>query len=314
MPNRRLRLTAGYCLLLSMIFIPECCNGGEVASGGFSLRSVEGRVWSLDDLAESEVVVIAFLGTECPLAQRYGRRLADMSRKYASRGVAFIGVMPNVQDSITEIGAYGRRLAIPFPLLRDDDHEVARRYGATRTPEVCVLDSKRQVRYQGRIDDQFAIGISRDHATETELKDALEALLNGEDVAVAKTDAPGCIIGRKKATPTGDITYNGHIAKIFNSRCVECHREGEIAPFPLRTYDDVIGWEDMILEVVQERRMPPWFANPDHGTFANDARLTDEERGLIETWVQNGAPEGAGETRPKAPTFVTGWRIPEPDF
>ena len=143
---------------------------------------------------------------------------------------------------------------------------------------------------------------------------AIEELLAGKPVSVPETKAVGCHIGRvKKTEPTGDITYSSHIARIFNKRCVECHRDGEIAPFPLTSYEDVIGWEETIVEVIQDQRMPPWFANPAHGKFRNDARLSEDEKALIYKWVENGMPEGDPSQLPPAPKFAKGWRIPQPD-
>ena len=91
-------------------------------------------------------------------------------------------------------------------------------------------------------------------------------MLDGKEVSVATTEAVGCHIGRvKDIEPSGEVTYSNQISRIMNKRCVECHREGELAPFPLLSYDDVIGWEDTIVEVISDNRMPPWFADPAHG-------------------------------------------------
>jgi hypothetical protein len=113
--------------------------------------------------------------------------------------------------------------------------------------------------------------------------------------------------------PTGEVTYSKHIAPIFQARCAECHRPGEIAPFPLLSYDDAMGWEETILEVIADNRMPPWLANPKHGKFKNDARLSDEEKELIGAWVKNGSPEGDKADLPEPRQFAEGWRHREPD-
>ena len=100
----------------------------------------------------------------------------------------------------------------------------------------------------------------------------------------------GCFIGRlHRKPPAGDITYSKHVAPLLQKRCVRCHRPGEIAPFTLLSYRDVIGWTETIREVIEEGRMPPWHANPEVGHFANDVRLTDDERRLIFRWLDNGA-------------------------
>jgi hypothetical protein len=88
---------------------------------------------------------------------------------------------------------------------------------------------------------------------------------------------------------------------------------GEVAPFPLASVDDVIGWAETIRDVVTDGRMPPWHANPSYGHFLNDARLPDGDKNLIVTWVKNGCPKGDLSQLPKLPEFIDGWRIPMPD-
>ncbi len=78
-------------------------------------------------------------------------------------------------------------------------------------------------------------------------------------------------------------------------------------------YDEVVGWAEMIFEVVEEQRMPPWHADAPHGTFKNDTRLTDEEKETIFAWVRAGAPKGNPDDLPPPREFVEGWRIGEPD-
>ena len=91
------------------------------------------------------------------------------------------------------------------------------------------------------------------------------------------------------------------MARILRDRCVACHREGEIAPFSLATYSQAAGWSGMIDEVVQAGRMPPWHASPAFGSFANEARLSDDEKRTIAAWVAAGAPEGSSSERTAGP-------------
>ncbi|WP_419581159.1 redoxin domain-containing protein [Stieleria magnilauensis] len=263
---------------------------------------------------DRQAIAIVFLGTECPLAKLYGPRLTDIQRRYADRGVQVIGINSNTQDSMTELAAYVHRHAIGFPMLKDPGNVVADALGATRTPEVFLIDRERTVRYHGRIDDQYGVGYSREREAEPELTRAIDQLLAGQPISEPSTEPVGCHIGRvKPIEATGEVTYAKHIAPIFNAHCVSCHRDGEIAPFTLNSYDDVLGWEDTILEVIADNRMPPWSANPAHGTFANDPRLSERERELIETWVDNGMPEGDARDLPTPPVFVAGWQIGRPD-
>ena len=185
---------------------------------------------------------------------------------------------------------------------------------AERTPQAFVLDQRRTVRYAGRIDDQFGVGYHKQRADRPDLATAIEELLAGNEVSQPVTDAPGCLIGRvRKIEPHGDITYSNQVARILNTHCAECHRTGELAPFPLTSYEDTIGWTEMIREVVDQGRMPPWFADPQFGHFSNDSSMTPEEKQTLLKWIDNGCPEGDRTQLPPATVFNTGWRMGKPD-
>jgi peroxiredoxin len=279
----------------------------------FELRDFGGKPHRLADLTEKQAVVIVYLGTECPLAKMYAPRLAQLATRFDKLGVAFMAINSNQQDSLSELAAYHKTHGLNFPLLKDVGNVVADQMGAERTPEVFLLDKDRVVRYWGRIDDQYVVGRQREVATRQDLAVAIEELLAGKPISVATTEAPGCHIGRvHEPLADAEVTYVNHIAGILNNRCVECHRAGEIAPFALTNYEEVAGWAETIAEVVREERMPPWHADPQHGKWSNDCRVSDQEKQLIYDWVAAGAPEGQGEL-PKPLAYVAGWRLPRVD-
>jgi peroxiredoxin len=285
----------------------------------FTLRDGHGREHRLADYQGASLVVVAFLGVECPLANLYAPRLVELAKRYEPQKVQFLAINSNRQDSHSDLLAYVRAHGIGFPVLKDPGNVIADRFAAQRTPEVFVLDRDRAIRYRGRIDDQYSVGIQRAKATRHDLAAALDELLAGREVTNPVTTAPGCFIGRQTiGNPQTDgnggaPTWSKEISRIFQRRCQECHRPGQLAPFPLLGYDDVIGWAETIREVVSQDRMPPWNANPAHGRFANDLRLTDEEKRQVIAWIDNGAAEGNSAELPPPREFVSGWRIPPPD-
>ena len=215
-----------------------------------------GAVRKLSDWSDQKAMVVVFLGTECPLVKLYGPRLEQISRKYADQGVAVVGINSNQHDSLVEIAHFVRTHEIGFPILKDPGNRVADKFAAQRTPEGFLLDDRRVVRYHGLIDDEFGVGYTRAKAGQTYLTDAIDALLAGKPISVPQTEAVGCHIGRvTRAEPVGAITYASQISRILQKRCVHCHRPGQIAPFSLTSYDEVIGWADTICEVIDDRRM-----------------------------------------------------------
>ncbi|WP_437185007.1 redoxin domain-containing protein [Planctomicrobium sp. SH668] len=282
----------------------------------FTAVDHRGKEVSLSDFKDSKCVVIAFLGTECPLAKMYTARLNALAQEFPSEQLQVIGINSNAQDSLSEISHYIQHHRVTFPILKDAGNKIADQLKAERTPQVFLLDQHRQIRYQGRVDDQYLIGIVRKAPQREDLKIAIQELLEDKPVSIAFTTPIGCLIGRiKAADESSDITFSNQIVRIFNANCVQCHRAGDAAPFSLTSYDDIAGWGPMIAEVVKEGRMPPWHADPNHGEFQNENRLSSEQREMIAKWVENGCPLGDPADLPPPVEFVDGWQLPrEPDL
>ncbi|MEZ6087518.1 MAG: redoxin domain-containing protein [Pirellulaceae bacterium] len=276
--------------------------------------SADGKSVPLFDPSNAKLHVVCFLGTECPLARLYGPRLAALDAELRDAGVRVLGVNSNRQDSMADVQEFIKQYEISFPFAKDYDGVAARGLGATRTPEVFVIDDQGSVRYQGRIDDQYRPGLSRPFPTKNDLRDAVDALLAGKTVAQPRTTAVGCIIGQSgELASDGSVTFCDQVSRLLNQHCVECHREGEIGPFSLTDYDEVVGWGDMMLEVIDQGRMPPWHANPDHGSFVGSRHMSDRDKQLLRQWVDEGMPFGDTEKLPEPLPPRGDWGLGKPD-
>jgi peroxiredoxin len=280
----------------------------------FTLRDFRGRSHRLSDWRDRRLVVVVFLGADCPLAKLYAPRLVELARAYEPRGVTFVAIDSNRHDTPGDLRRYARQHAIPFPVLKDVGNVVADRFRAERSPEAFVLDERRVVRYRGRIDDRYEVGVQRPRPTRRDLAAALDELLTGRPVSKPVTVASGCPLSRVRRAGAGaEVTYCRDVAPILQRRCQVCHRPGQVAPFALTSYRAAAGWAGAIREVVEDGRMPPWGANPAHGRFANDPSLTAAEKRVLFAWIDAGCPEGDPAQLPPPARFPEGWGIGEPD-
>ena len=109
------------------------------------------------------------------------------------------------------------------------------------------------------------------------------------------------------------VTFNKQVLPILQKNCQTCHRPGEIAPMSFLTYKDTRPWAKAMKEAVVNRQMPPWFADPAYGHFANDKRLSPADIQTISAWADGGAVEGDTKDVPPPVTFQDGWNI-KPDM
>ncbi len=169
----------------------------------FNLPGTDGKMHSLNEYAASKVLVIVFTCDHCPVAQMYEKRIKQLTADYRNRRVAIVAINPNdpkavhlsemghtdLGDSMADMKLRAEHRHFNFPYLSDGATQaVALKYGPTATPHVFVFDEHRSLQYEGRIDNN-----SREElATKHEARDAIEALLAGQPVAVKNSPAVGC--------------------------------------------------------------------------------------------------------------------------
>src|SRR6476646_8586845 len=107
----------------------------------------------------------------------------------------------------------------------------------------------------------------------------------------------GCLAAAAMAATKG-VTFNKDVLPVLQKNCQECHRPGEVAPMSLLTYAEARPWAKALKAAVVTQMMPPWFADPKYGHFANDRRLSPEEIGTLSAWVDGGALEGDKKDAP----------------
>jgi hypothetical protein len=118
----------------------------------------------------------------------------------------------------------------------------------------------------------------------------------------------------QKAPASPTPTFYHDVLPILRDHCQSCHRPGEVAPMPLVTYAQTRPWAQAIARETGMKMMPPWFADPRYGHFANDSSLTEKQIATLTAWAAAGAPAGDAHDAPAPRTWPDGWNIPEPDM
>jgi peroxiredoxin len=161
----------------------------------FELPDTHGTSWSLADGDGASATVVVFTCNHCPYALAWHDRIVAVARDYAGRGARFVAINPNDAERYPRDSyeAMKRRVDAedwPMPYLRDESQEVARSFGAKTTPDLFVLDAGGRVRYRGAPDGEY----DDPSAGAAWLREALDAVLAGEDPVRAETRPVGCSI------------------------------------------------------------------------------------------------------------------------
>jgi peroxiredoxin len=280
------------------------------------LQAPGGKEFSLHDLKGKKAVVVVFLSFDCPVSTSYSATLADLSRAFKDKGVAFLGVTPGTDETPDAVADHARDYKIPFPVLNDPRCAAADALGARVTPEAVVLDGQWSVRYRGRIDNGYTARLKKNRRTTShDLRRALDELLAGKPVSRPATEAVGCKILRPAAAAKAPakVTFYRDVQPILQERCQACHRPGEVGPFALMNYRQAVQWAEDIKEFTQSRRMPPW--KPTEGVpFHNERKLTAKEIDTLAAWYDADTPEGDPKDAPPPRKFPAGWQLGKPDL
>ncbi|MBI3271577.1 MAG: redoxin domain-containing protein [Planctomycetes bacterium] len=280
---------------------------------------------TMDDFGRPKAWVLLFVADGCPVAGRYLPRLVDLEKAYRAKGAQFLAVDETRGGTIVDMAASAVDHKLEFPILKDVDGSVALAVGARRTPEIVVLDAARRLRYRGRVDSQFRVGGENAAPGREDLREALDEVLAGREASVPEAEVAGCLITFPRPVPAGgagaaggadrEPTYAEDVAPILKANCQSCHRVGGDAPFPLATLDDARKHAAMLAEVVELGRMPPWYGDPRHGTFANDRHLSDATRRTLVAWARGAQSAGELSRAPEPLEPAKGkWKISKPDL
>ncbi|MDM4016041.1 redoxin domain-containing protein [Roseiconus lacunae] len=277
---------------------------------GLAFTTVDGEAVYLNEVVQDGPVVFIFSSTVCPLAKRYTSRLNRMQEDFVRDGVRLFAVFANSDETDEGITDYRDRAKFPFPCVRDRHGYLAKRLGATMTPQAFLIDQHSVIRYRGAIDDNRY----ENRVKGTHLRTALTDLLADRPITVTSTSSMGCSIHLDEIREDDQVTYSGHVARILQDKCQSCHREGQIAPFAIEDYDDAVRWRTEIAAYTESRVMPPWKASPSVGHFSNDLSLSDSEIDLIARWVEQDTPLGNATELPPPPRYNDLWPAGTPDL
>lgn len=270
----------------------------------------------LAELGAAQATVLFFATIECPLVQRYLPRLGRLARDLEPRGVVVLVVNVGPGDAFVDAIGQVAEIAPAATFGKDFTGMLAAACGVDRTATAIVLDASGHLVYRGRVDDQYGYVGARPEPSRDDLRLAVEDVLAGRQVAVPVTEVQGCRITRPQMqAPSRAPTYHGDVAKILHRHCIDCHRPGGEAPFPLLDEAAARRHAAMLGEVVAQQRMPPWYGSSRYGAFTNHRGLSAQERDVLLAWVEAGAPSGDAADAPPPPRLPEGdWRIGEPDL
>jgi mono/diheme cytochrome c family protein/peroxiredoxin len=317
-------IALGICFALSVAGGLATLSGDDKASPdapviaalptNFRVQDLDGRQMVPGGSPDCKGVAIIFLSTECPLCNSALPQLNKQAALSRKQGVELFGVISDRSVTRQQAQEHSAKFHIKFPMILDSVGTLRELTGATHTPEAFVFDQSGKQVYRGLLDDSSERPGKKNVAKKYYLGDALRAVASGHRVAVARTQAVGCLLEKPGAGGTeGAVTFNRDIAPIVFANCVTCHRDGEVAPFPLTNYEQVSKRAKQVAEVVTSRIMPPWRPVPNYGHFSGERRLSDAQIALVSDWAKLDAPEGEAADLPPLPKFPKGWQLGKPD-
>lgn len=199
-------VTAAFCLIIATTAFKFPSQPGYKVGDkaiDFTLKNVDEKMVSLADYKNAKGFIVIFTCNHCPFSQAYEQRIIDLHKKYESKGFPVIAINPNDKDrepddSFENMQKLAKEKNYPFVYLYDETQQIAKAYGATRTPHVFILERSKKgnlVRYIGAIDDNYEDASA---AKEKYTEQAVDALISGKSIATTQTKAIGCGIKWKK--------------------------------------------------------------------------------------------------------------------
>jgi peroxiredoxin len=192
----RIAVSAAALLLSSAVAVSaaDLALGSPAPMTDVKMKNVDGKDVTIAQAKGEKGTLVVFTCNHCPYSKGWEERIVAMGNEYSKRGIGVIAVNSNdpavaAEDDFGAMQSRAKERGMTFPYVVDATSGVAKAFGATRTPEAFVFDASGKLVYHGTIDDNMQNAAA---VKETYLKDALESVASGKDVAVKETKALGC--------------------------------------------------------------------------------------------------------------------------
>ena len=288
-------------LLTATIAISSFSHALQVDN--FVLLDQRGDAHELFYHRSSPAVVIMTYAQSCKAVTDAIPAFQALKQKYDGQATFWL-LNSDASMDRKQLAQQAEAAGIDLPILQDDTLLISESLKAQQAGEVFVLDPRTwQITYRGPI------------TSAGETSETIAALIAGQSPAGKNRSVEGCEISYPRQTQTQQISYTNTIAPLLQQKCVVCHTEGGLGPWPMNSYTMIQGFAPMIREVVRTKRMPPWHADPHIGPWKNDISLTPEETQQLIHWIEAGAPRGSG-IDPLATNTIdqVDWPLGEPDL
>lgn len=304
--NRSISAPLTFVAILSLSLVGATATADDAPvtrASDFTLIDQHGKAFNLH--YHEQVPAIVLMGHRNGSAA-VAAAVGGLNEQWAEQGVVFALLNPAPDESRADILADTQQQGLQLPVLKDEAGLVTETLALTHAAEVLVIEPGRwQIVYRGPTNDAGFVA-------------TLQGLLDGDSVAamVQPMPADAKLLPRHDAIANiPDAMYSDTIAPMLMEKCADCHRPGGIGPWAMTSHAMIQGFSPMIRETVLTKRMPPWHADPEIGEFLHDLSLSVDEARELVSWIDAGAPRGAGEDLlASVKAQETQWELGEPDL
>ena len=272
--------------------------------GDFSLLDQNGYFHQMSWYDDNKAIVLLVQATGDTAVQNVLTDFDALNSRFDTQGIEFFMINPLGLKDRDAVKAQMAALNIDVPVLMDDARLISQALDIDKIGEVLVYNPKSfSLLFRGPLGAQLTA--------------ALTDIVAGRDLQTTQIASTGMPVSYPiKAAHLQQVpSYEKEIGPIIAQNCAACHREGGIAPFALDSHTMVMGWSQMIREVLMTKRMPPGQIDSHIGDFINDMVLADEDAQKIVHWIEAGSPKD-GSTDPLTELVwpETEWAFGEPDY
>lgn len=304
--NRGIGAPLAFAAILSVSLAGASALADEAPvtrASDFTLIDQHGKAFNLH--YHEQVPAIVLLGHQNGSAA-VDAAVGGLNERWAEQGVVFALLNPAPDESRADILADTQQQGLELPVLKDEAGLVTETLALNHAAEALVIEPGRwQIVYRGP-------------ANSAGFTSTLQALLDGDsvDLTAQAMPADADLLPRRDAiADIPDTLYSDTIAPMLVEKCADCHRPGGIGPWAMTNHAMIQGFSPMIRETILTKRMPPWHADPDIGEFLHDLSLSVDEARQLVSWIDAGAPRGAGDDPLTSVTAQdTQWELGEPDL